>query len=132
MSIFLCLTEQRNIILRPLIAILQDDASKANRIIDKLQLAIVDTGTAELIDTDVYKRQVMVDVNTFGTCDACEDDCLAAAVRKAYDPVSYTHLLPSGPMSGITPVMREISHSVTRRRAATTGIGRDSGVSLQA
>ena len=26
---------------------------------------------------------VMVDVNTFGTCDACEDDCLAAAVRKA-------------------------------------------------
>lgn len=28
---------------------------------------------------------VMVDVNTFGTCDACEDDCLAAAVRKAYD-----------------------------------------------
>ncbi len=27
----------------------------------------------------------MVDVNTFGTCDACEDDCLAAAVRKAYD-----------------------------------------------
>ena len=33
------------------IAILQDDASKANRIIDKLQLAVVDTGTAELIDT---------------------------------------------------------------------------------
>ena len=32
------------------IAILQDDASKANRIIDKLQLAIVDTGTAELLD----------------------------------------------------------------------------------
>ena len=32
------------------IAILQDDASKANRIIDKLQLAIVDTGTAELVD----------------------------------------------------------------------------------
>ena len=29
---------------------------------------------------------VMVDVNTFGTCDACEDDCLAAAVREAYDP----------------------------------------------
>ena len=28
---------------------------------------------------------VMVDVNTFGTCDACEDDCLAAAVRKVYD-----------------------------------------------
>ena len=28
---------------------------------------------------------VMVDVNTFGTCKACEDDCLAAAVRKAYD-----------------------------------------------
>lgn len=28
---------------------------------------------------------VMVDVNTFGTCDACEDDCLSAAVRKAYD-----------------------------------------------
>ena len=28
---------------------------------------------------------VMVDVNTFGTCYACEDDCLAAAVRKAYD-----------------------------------------------
>ena len=27
------------------IAILQDDASKANRIIDKLQLAVVDTGT---------------------------------------------------------------------------------------
>ena len=26
---------------------------------------------------------VMVDVNTFGTCDACEDDCLAAAVRKS-------------------------------------------------
>ena len=32
------------------IAILQDDASKANRIIDKLQLAVVDTGTAELVD----------------------------------------------------------------------------------
>ena len=31
------------------IAILQDDASKANRIIDKLQLAVVDTGTAELL-----------------------------------------------------------------------------------
>ncbi len=32
------------------IAILQDDASKANRIIEKLQLDVVDTGTAELID----------------------------------------------------------------------------------
>ena len=32
------------------IAILQDDASKANRIIDKLQLAVVDTGTAEIIE----------------------------------------------------------------------------------
>ena len=38
------------------IAILQDDASKANRIIDKLQLAIVDTGTAELIDTVQQER----------------------------------------------------------------------------
>ena len=27
----------------------------------------------------------MVDVNTFGTGGACEDDCLSAAVRKAYD-----------------------------------------------
>ena len=42
----------------------------------------------------------MVDVNTFGTGGPCEDDCLSAAVRKAYDltpagiikPVSYTHL----------------------------------------
>ena len=33
------------------IAILQDDASKANRIIEKLQLDVVDTGTAELVDT---------------------------------------------------------------------------------
>ncbi len=32
------------------IAILQDDASKANRIIEKLQLDVVDTGTAELVD----------------------------------------------------------------------------------
>ena len=32
------------------IAILQDDASKANRIIEKLQLVCVDTGTAELVD----------------------------------------------------------------------------------
>ncbi len=38
------------------IAILQGDASKANRIIDKLQLAIVDTGTAELIDTVQQER----------------------------------------------------------------------------
>ncbi len=38
------------------IAILQDDASKANRIIDKLQLAIVDTGTAEFIDTVQRER----------------------------------------------------------------------------
>ena len=38
------------------IAILQDDASKANRIIDKLQLAIVDTGTAELIDAVQQER----------------------------------------------------------------------------
>ena len=38
------------------IAILQDDASKANRIIDKLQLAVVDTGTAELIDTVQQER----------------------------------------------------------------------------
>ena len=30
------------------------------------------------------KDPVMVDVNTFGTS-ICEDDCLAAAVRKAYD-----------------------------------------------
>ena len=30
------------------------------------------------------KEPVMVDVNTFGT-GICEDDCLAAAVRKAYD-----------------------------------------------
>ena len=48
------------------------------------------------------KDPVMVDVNTFGT-GICEDDCLAAAVRKVYDltpagiikqlnPVSYTHL----------------------------------------
>ena len=40
------------------IDILQDDASKANRIIDKLQLAIVDTGTAELIDTLQLERGV--------------------------------------------------------------------------
>ena len=33
-----------------------DDASKANRIIDKLQLAVVDTGTAELIDTVQQER----------------------------------------------------------------------------
>ena len=32
------------------IAILQDDASKANRIIEKLQLDVVDTGTAELVN----------------------------------------------------------------------------------
>ena len=32
------------------IAILQDDASKANRIIEKLQLDVVDTGAAELVD----------------------------------------------------------------------------------
>ncbi len=32
------------------IAILQDEASKANRIIEKLQLDVVDTGTAELVD----------------------------------------------------------------------------------
>ena len=32
------------------IAILQDDASKVNRIIEKLQLDVVDTGTAELVD----------------------------------------------------------------------------------
>ena len=32
------------------IAILQDDASKANRIIEKLQLDVVDIGTAELVD----------------------------------------------------------------------------------
>ena len=32
------------------------DASKANRIIDKLQLAVVDTGTAELIDTVQQER----------------------------------------------------------------------------
>ena len=32
------------------IAILQDDASKANRVIEKLQLDVVDTGTAELVD----------------------------------------------------------------------------------
>ena len=38
------------------IAILQDDASKANRIIDKLQLAIVDTGTAELVDAVQQER----------------------------------------------------------------------------
>ena len=38
------------------IAILQDDASKANRIIEKLQLAVVDTGTAELIDTVQQER----------------------------------------------------------------------------
>ena len=31
------------------IAILQDDASKANRIIEKLQLDVVDTGAAELV-----------------------------------------------------------------------------------
>ena len=29
---------------------MQDDASKANRIIEKLQLDVVDTGTAELVD----------------------------------------------------------------------------------
>ena len=38
------------------IAILQDDASKANRIIEKLQLDVVDTGTAELIDTVQQER----------------------------------------------------------------------------
>ena len=32
------------------IALLQDDASKANRIIEILQLDVVDTGTAELVD----------------------------------------------------------------------------------
>ena len=31
------------------------------------------------------KDPVMVEVSTFGT-GICEDDCLAAAVRKAYDP----------------------------------------------
>ena len=31
------------------------------------------------------KEPVMVDVNTFGTGGPCEDDCLSAAVRKAYD-----------------------------------------------
>ena len=31
------------------------------------------------------REPVMVDVNTFGTGGPCEDDCLSAAVRKAYD-----------------------------------------------
>lgn len=46
------------------IAILQDDSSKASRIIDKLQLAIVDTGKAELIDTvqeNLEKNEADVD-----------------------------------------------------------------------
>ena len=31
------------------------------------------------------KDPVMVDVNTFGTCALCEDDCIAEGVRRAYD-----------------------------------------------
>ena len=39
----------------------------------------------------------MVDVNTFGTGGICEDDCLAAAVRKAYD------LTPAGIIKQFEP-----------------------------
>ena len=39
------------------IAILQDNASKANRIIEKLQLDVVDIGTAELVDAVQQKLE---------------------------------------------------------------------------
>ena len=57
---------------------------------------------------------VMVDVNTFGTCKACEDDCLAAAVRKAYD------LTPAG-------IIRQLNltNPIYKYTAAGGHFGRD-------
>ena len=52
----------------------------------------------------------MVDVNTFGT-GICEDDCLAAAVRKVYD------LTPAGIIKQLN-LLNPIT--AARRRAVTS------------
>ena len=59
------------------------------------------------------KDPVMVDVNTFGT-GICEDDCLAAAVRKAYD------LTPAGIIKQL-----DLLNPIYNRTAAGGHFGRE-------
>ena len=60
------------------------------------------------------KEPVMVDVNTFGTGGPCEDDCLSAAVRKAYD------LTPAGIIKQL-----DLLNPIYNRTAAGGHFGRE-------
>ena len=60
------------------------------------------------------KEPVMVDVNTFGTGGPCEDDCLSAAVRKAYD------LTPAGIIKQLN-----LLNPIYSRTAAGAHFGRE-------
>ena len=60
------------------------------------------------------KDPVMVDVNTFGTGGPCEDDCLSAAVRKAYD------LTPAGIIKQL-----DLLNPIYSRTAAGGHFGRE-------
>ena len=57
------------------------------------------------------------EVYTFGTCDACEDDCLAAAVRKAYD------LTPAG-------IIKQLNLTNPIYKCNTCGFRRGKGLRL--
>ena len=60
------------------------------------------------------KEPVMVDVNTFGTGGPCEDDCLSAAVRKAYN------LTPAGIIKQL-----DLLNPIYSRTAAGGHFGRE-------
>ena len=60
------------------------------------------------------KDPVMVDVNTFGTCALCEDDCIAEGVRRAYD------LTPAGIIKQL-----DLLNPIYSRTAAGGHFGRE-------
>ncbi len=60
------------------------------------------------------KDPVMVDVNTFGTCKLCADDCIAEGVRRAYD------LTPAGIIKQL-----DLLNPIYSRTAAGGHFGRE-------
>ena len=102
------------------IAILQDDASKANRIIDKLQLAIVDTGTAEFIDTVQRERG-----ETAPETERVQTEDGAVDLRSAQTRKSSTWVFRRARRTPVRPSLSPTAANLlqTRRRRAPISFG---------
>lgn len=86
------------------IAILADDASKVNRIFDRLQLDVVDTGMAEAVD-EVAQDMEAVPAETTDTLQKEETPVFPSPARRQTEPEHAPPSMPSSNSSEKSPPM---------------------------